>query len=193
MLSDEELYNRFYRDRSEEAVRMLVERHRDSLVLFINSFVHNMDVALELTVDTFAEVSAGPTGFSGRSSFKTWLFSVGRNLALKYIRKSRFSVLSPKAIPIEELDEYPGTGDTESPELKALKDERNSQLYQALSKLNDEYRLVLILLFFEGMSKEEAALVMGKSKKQIYNLTERGKNALKEELLKMGFEYEIGL
>ena len=78
-------------------------------------------------------------------------------------------------------------------EMEILKDERNSQLYQALSKLNDEYRLVLILLFFEGMSKEEAALVMGKSKKQIYNLTERGKNALKEELLKMGFEYEIGL
>ena len=60
-----------------------------------------------------------------------------------------------------------------------------------MSSLNPEYRRVLILLYFEDMTREEAAAVMGKSKKQVYNLAERGRKALKEILVKTGFEYEL--
>ena len=42
---------------------------------------------------------------------------------------------------------------------------------------------------FEDMDAEEAAKAMGKTKKQVYNLTERGKKALRAELERMGFEY----
>ena len=38
------------------------------------------------------------------------------------------------------------------------------------------------------MSHEEAARVMGKSAKQVYNLSFRGKQALKETLERMGFD-----
>ena len=39
------------------------------------------------------------------------------------------------------------------------------------------------------MDADEAAHVMGKTKKQIYNLTERGRKALKEALERMDFDY----
>ena len=45
------------------------------------------------------------------------------------------------------------------------------------------------MLFYEQMSPEEAGRVMGKNKKQIYNLAERGKKALRTELERMGFDY----
>ncbi len=191
--TDEQLYDLFLKERSEEVLLVLVKRHAEGLALFINGFVHDMNTAQELALDAFAEVAAGPTFFSARSSFKTWLFSVGRNLALKYLRKSRFSILSPapETISLDDIDEDLMAGQAAPPEMELLKSERNRMLYTGLSKINEDYRLVLILLYFEEMTHEEAASVMGRNKKQIYNLAERGRNALKEELLKMGFEYEI--
>ena len=76
-----------------------------------------------------------------------------------------------------------------SPELDILRDERYRQLYQALSELNDDYRQVLTLQYFEEMTIEELCAVLGKNKKQVYNLTERARKALKEELERMGFDH----
>lgn len=180
--TDEQLYDEFLRNSSEEALMALIKRHRGNLVLFINGFVHDTDTAEEIAIDAFSEVAAGWTFFSGRSSFRTWLFSIGRNRALMRLRK---------VIPADDLEEKDIIG-AQSPEIDILKSEQNRQLYEGLSKINEDYRHILVLLFFEEMSHEEAACVMGKSRKQIYNLAERGKRALREELLKMGFEYEIG-
>ncbi len=149
-------------------------------MLFLNGFVHDLTMAEELALDAFAEVAAGPTLFRGRSSFRTWLFSIGRNLALKALKRSGLA------------DESSEDARTESPEMEILLDERNRQLYEGLSKIKDDYRRVLILLYFEGMTHEEVSEVKKKSRKQIYNLADRGKSALREELLKMGFTCEIG-
>ena len=78
---------------------------------------------------------------------------------------------------------------TAAPEMEILNKERNQQLFQAMRGLNEEYRQVLTLLYFEEMSMEETARVMGKSRKQIYNLSDRGKKALRGELERMGFAY----
>ena len=179
MTSDELIYSRFLAEHNEEDFRTLLDRHRESLMLFIYSFVHNMDDAEELMLDAFAEAAAGAK-FSGRSSFKTWLFSIGKNMALMHLRKQR----SRSAVPFEGTEETAGP-----PELDILREERNRQLYEALSLLHKEYRQILILLYFEDMSHEEAGRVMGKTKRQTYHLAERGRAALKEKLERMGFDY----
>jgi RNA polymerase sigma-70 factor (ECF subfamily) len=79
--TDEQVYNRYLNERDEKDILILYERYKESLLLFIKGIVHNIDDAEELLIDTFAQIVAGPTLFSERSSFKTWLFSVGRNLS----------------------------------------------------------------------------------------------------------------
>ena len=177
--TDELIYSRYLAEHSDDDFRILLERHRESLMLFLMSFVHNMEDAEELMLDAYAEVAAG-TSFSGKSSFKTWLFSIGKKMALMQLRKKRFLF-----IPLEE---QPDTA-ADPPEFDILREERNRQLYLALSRLNVEYRQILILLYFEDMSHEDAVRVMGKNRKQIYNLAQRGRRALKEELERMGFDY----
>ncbi len=179
--TDEELYDGFLFERSEDDLLTLIKRHREGLMLFINGFVHDISKAEELALDAFAEAAAGPTFFSGRSSFKTWLFSIGRNKARRHLRQTAL---------LENIEQYEEAAGQDSPELQILRDERNAQLYKALSRINDDYRRILILLYFEEMTTDEAAKVMGKSKRQVYSLTERGKGALKKELLRMGFEYD---
>ena len=59
-----------------------------------------------------------------------------------------------------------------------------------MSRLPEDYRNVLYLLYFEDMSTEQAAAVMKKTKKQVYNLAFRGKQQLKELLTEAGFDDE---
>lgn len=180
--SDEEIYRRYLDESREEDFRILLERHRESLTLFLMGYVQSPEDAEEIMLDAYAEAAAG-VGFSGRSSFKTWLFAVGKKMALMRVRKRHFLFAS-----VEDGTEL--TVETaEPPEMEILREERNRQLYQALSGMNAEYRQVLILLYFEEMSIEDAERVIGKNRKQIYNLAERGRKALRQELERMGFDY----
>ena len=131
-------------------------------------------------LDAYAEAVAEKASFGGRSSFKTWLFSIGKKLALTHLRKTKQFFL---------LSEEQTAAVTPAPELDILREERYGQLYQALSRLKNEYREVLILLYFEEMSHEELGTVLKKNRRQTYNLAERGRKALKEELERMGFDY----
>lgn len=174
--SDESLYRIYLAEGSEDALRELLLRHRESLTLFIFGFVRNMDDAEELMLDAFAVAAARTSAYSGRSSFRTWLFGIGRHLALRQLRRHR-------ELPSQEAEPEG------APELELIRSENNRALYAALERLNPEYRQVLYLIYFEEMSTEDASRVMGKTRKQIYNLTERGKKALRAELERTGFDY----
>lgn len=178
--TDETLYRRFLHEHNEEDFRVLLERHREQLLLFLNGYVHNLEDAEELMLDAFAEVAAGASVFQERSSFKTWLFSIGKKQALMYLRKARLrrdrQSLEPGEVPLPELD--------------ILRSERDRQLYRALGALNEDYRQALTLLYFEEMSHEEAGRVMGKTRRQMYNLAERGRKALRETMERMGYDHE---
>lgn len=179
-LSDEALYERFLKHADNEALRSLLERHREGLTLFLCGFVRSARDAEELMLDAFAEIAVGPTLFSGKSSFKTWLFSVGKHLALKQLRRQRWED------PVEAI---PDGREAVLPEMELLREERNRALYAALEKIAPEYREVLLLQYMENMTPAEIAQVTGKRAGQVYNLIKRGKLALRSELERMGFSY----
>lgn len=178
-MTDEALYQAYLRRGDTEALRVLLERYREGLTLYLYGLVHNAGDAEELMLDAFAELAAGPTVFSGKSSFKTWLFSVGKHLALAELRRRK---RTDREQPDALADEAP-------PELLLLRQEQKQQLYRALETILPDYREVLLLQFMEDMTPAEIAQVTGKRVKHIYNLIERGKKALRSELERTGFEY----
>ena len=128
-------------------------------------------------LDAYAEAAVREYWKKEGASFKTWLYGVGRNLAYTFLRKKRRT---------EELKDE--NASQALPEEDLFKKERDRQLYAALSRIPYDYRQTLHLLYIEDMSVEEAAAVMKKNRKQIYNLAARGKTALKEELIRNGFD-----
>ena len=121
-MSDEELYRRYLSAKDNNALRTLLERHREELVFFIYRMLKNMEDAEDIMLDAYAVAASGTTKFSGKSSFKTWLFAIGRNLALKHIRKRHFLF-----IPLNEDVEAVGS-DEGRPDLEMLKTEKNQLL-----------------------------------------------------------------
>lgn len=175
--SDEIVYIRYLEKRKNDDLKILLERYRESLTLFLRGIVNNQEDAEELMLDAFAEAAVREHWKKEGASFKTWLFSVARNLAYAYLRKNR-----RRADLRDDVFD-----DGARPDEAFFARERDRTLYEALDALPPDYRQTLYLLFFEEMSVEAAAKVMRKSKKQIYNLTARGKAALKEELTRRGY------
>ncbi|MBO4416479.1 MAG: sigma-70 family RNA polymerase sigma factor [Lachnospiraceae bacterium] len=185
--SDEIIYARYLKTSDNNDLKELLVRHRSDLTFFIYGIVKNSEDAEEIMLDAFAEAASGTARFSGKSSFKTWLFGIGRNLAMKHLRKKRFLFfsLNEEIADGDEITAQKGVPDTEF-----IKNERDRMLYQALNSINPEYRQALHLIYFENMTSDETAVIMKKSKKQIYNLISRGKQAMKEALEKLGYEFE---
>lgn len=178
--SDEIVYIRYLEKRNEDDLRTLLVRYRERLTFFVYGYVHNMEDAEDIMLDTFATIAAKDHWSAKGSSFKTWLFSISHKIAVSKLRKNKFL--------LQEMDEN-FVDPAKLPELEILENERNRELYTAISKLKPEYRQILTLLYFEDMKCEEAAAVMKKNIKQIYHLAERSKESLKKILEKSGFDY----
>ena len=177
-LTDEALYSNYLRTDDQTAFRLLLERHRNEMVLFLNTILHDMDDAEDVMLDAYAVAASGTSKYyAEKASFKTWLFAIGRKLALMKLRKKK-----PITVSLEET-----LPDNRNPEEELLKSERDKQLYMTLKKVKPEYSQALTLVYLEGMTIDETAVVMKKNKKQMYKLIERGKAALKELLTETGY------
>ena len=175
-------YRRFL-DGDDNGFVEIVRDYKDGLILYLDSFVRNITVAEELAEDTFVRLGIKKPHFSGKSSFRTWVYAIGRNVTIDYIRKHA------KAGTVS-MDECAELADLESLENAYIQEERKIVIHKAMNKLKSEYRQVLWLIYFEGFSGKEAAKIMRKSTHNIETLTYRARQSLKSELIKEGFNNE---
>ncbi len=157
-------------------IEELIGLYREGLIFFIHRYVNDLDVAEDLAEDVFVELIVNPKGFKGASSEKTYLYSIGKNKAIDYIRHSKVKESHIKIVGAEE------TYSENLPEVEFLREERKMALYKAMNRIKDEYRIAVHLVYLDELSYEEAGKVMGKSKKQIENLVYRGKQELRKIL-----------
>ncbi len=176
-------YRRFLSG-DDDGLVQIIRDYKDGLMLYLNSFVQNIHMAEDLTEDTFVKLIARRPRFSGRSTFKTWLYAIGRNVALDHLRKNA------KMPTVSTEETLISLGDEVDFLANYLRTERKLRLHQALKQLNGDYRQVLYLVYFEGFQNAQVACVMGKTKKQVENLVYRAKQSLQSQLKKEGFEYE---
>ena len=176
-------YRRYLAGDDDGLVR-IVKEYRDGLTLYLTGITGNASLAEEAMEEAFFRLAAKRPRFHGKSSFRTWLYAIGRNAALDLLRRRR-------RLADEPLESFSSLSDTEA-ELEAtyLRSEERIRHHRAIRRLHPSYAQVLYLVYFEGMSNGEAAAVMKKTKRQIENLLSRARKALKNELLKEGYTYE---
>ncbi len=177
-------YRRFRDNGDESGLAEIIREYRDGLIFYLNGFVNNVHVAEELAEDTFVLLGTKKPKNKGNASFKTWLYTIGRNIALNYLKRKRKFIET-------SIDEHPNlTSDQENLEISFIKEERKIILHRALSKLTPRYHQVLWLIYFEDFSTKQVALIMKKSVHSIETLVYRARKSLKSQLEKEGFIYE---
>ncbi len=187
-------YRRF-REGDDEGIVQIVRDYKDGLILYLREYVASIHTAEELAEDTFFRLMIKKPNFSGKSSFKSWLYAIGRHIAIDYVRKNARQVqVSPEeqdACLCRKAGSEPAYPEEEADlERTYLKKEQKLQLHEAMKKLSPDYRQILWLSYFEELSNEEIAVVMKKNSRQIRNLLYRAKMSLRSVLEKEGFDYE---
>lgn len=180
MDNGESSYRRFLSGDDSGLVE-IIRDYKDGLIFYLNSFTRNLDFAEELCEDTFVRLAVKKPKFHARSSFKTFLYAIGRNIALDYLKKAK------KSVSLDEIAELGGDYD---PVAAYIREERKIAVHMAMGALKPDYRQALWLTYFEGLSNKETAAVMRKSVHSVETLIYRARIALKLQLEKEGFVYE---
>lgn len=171
-----------YLNGDDEGIADIVREYMDGLIFFINGYVKNIHTAEEITEDVFFKLMIKKPKYSGRCSFKTWLYTIGRNMAMDHIRKRSKHIQTAAQKEIEAEGEQLAD--------RIIRDEDKRALYRALNELPTQYEQVLTLTFLQGFTNEQAGRIMKKSSRQIEMLIYRAKSSLKKQLEKDGFVYE---
>ncbi len=177
-------YRRFRDEGDESGLAEIIREYRDGLIFYLNSFVCNIHVAEELAEDTFVLLGTKKPKDKGTGSFKTWLYTIGRNIAINYLKRNR------KITEVSVNDCVELANEEDSLEISYIKEEQKIIVHKALRKLKPEYQQVLWLIYFEGFSNKEAAIIMKKSVHNIETLVYRARKSLKSQLEMEGFKYE---
>ncbi|HEG43852.1 MAG TPA: sigma-70 family RNA polymerase sigma factor [Phycisphaerales bacterium] len=145
------------------AMGRLIVKYQDRVYNVIFKICSNSDDAAELTQDTFVKCIEKIDTFRGQSAFYTWLFRVAVNLSLNYCkRKVRLGMRSLDAAVGPGQDGVRGqlgaflADDSAVDPLVAARDKEIGRIaMEALLRLDDPQRAVVVLRDIEGMSYAE--------------------------------------
>ena len=177
-------YRRFRENGDDAGLDEIITEYADGLMLYLTGIVGDIHTAEELAEDTFVQLGIKKPRFNGKSSFRTWLYAIGRNKALSQLRRRKGRM----NVSLEDTPEL--ISDEEAVEEACIRKEEGITVHRAMRQLSPEYQQVLWLTYFEEMSNKEAAVVMKKSVRSIESLLYRARKALRAQLEKEGYEYE---
>ena len=152
--------------------------HADSWGWALSCVGGNSDLARDALQTAYVRILSGAAVPGGRSSLRTWLFGVIRLTALEELRRDRRAVARhDDGVAIEMIDPAPG------PDVITERAERAAALRRALAELSERQRQVIQLVFYHGLTIEEAATVMQVSTGSASTHYKRGKIGLAEALV----------
>ena len=155
----------------------LVLRYKDGLIQFIARFVRDLYQAEDLAQDVFVEVLLHPERYRTETSFKTYIYTIGHNKAVDFIRKNgRLTFVGEW----EESDSM--RTDALLLEEKVIQEEEKRELYAVMKQLKPDYERVLYLVDLEGVPCADAAQMLGKSDNQLRVLLHRARKRLKQKM-----------
>lgn len=181
-LNDDELVGRILAG-EEDLFELLVRRYQARVLAHVARMVGNRDDALDLSQEIFLKVFGALDRYNPAYKFSTWLFRIAGNAAIDHLRKRR-----PRTVPLEIQDsdgkmssvEYKSHDLDPYGELRNL--ERGGAIARAISALPAEFRELITLRHFGGLSYEEIAdfkqMPLGTVKNKLF----RARAVLKERL-----------
>jgi RNA polymerase sigma-70 factor, ECF subfamily len=168
----------------EELFERLVRRYQSRILAHLSRMVGNRDDALDLSQEIFVKVFQALDRYNPEFKFSTWLFRIAGNAAIDHLRKRRL-----RTVPLEPSDsegqrvsspEYSNPGLDPYATLRNV--ERGDAIANAIQGLPQEFRELIALRHFTGLSYEEIAEIKGMPLGTVKNKLFRARAVLKERL-----------
>lgn len=149
------------RDRgNNRAYADLMNTYREPLYLLLLRMTHNTTMASDLTVDTFSKAFCQLHRYAPTGSFSSWLFSIGVNTYIDYLRRRRMDTVSLNSMQRNgdgEFIEYQIPSNQPNPEESMMRNERNNALREVVQALKQPYRQIVEMRYYDELSYEQIA------------------------------------
>ncbi len=140
---------------SPEAFEVFVNRYMKDAYFIALGLVGNREDALDLSQEAFIRAYRNIKHVKPDRRFFPWFYQILKNLCVSHLRKRRYRQTS--SLDAAGCPEAAATADCFSPEAVAGRNEIKDKVWQAIGKLDDKHREVIILRHFQNMSYEQIA------------------------------------
>jgi len=174
-----------------DALETLMSRYSARIYRLAYGVTRNPSDAEEVVQDVFLQMVLKGTGFEGRAAVSSWIYRVTTNVALNKRRGKRRELETSLE---EHLPTFKADGHREgeraflvadwsaTPEAELLSGEWRRVLTEAIERLPDHYRAVLVLRDVEELSSDEVAEIVGDTVAAVKTRLHRARMALREQL-----------
>src|SRR5215218_623485 len=172
----------------EAAFTRLVAPHRAGLLAHCYRMLGSAHDAEDALQDALLRAWRGLRGFEGRSSVRSWLYSIATNVCLRALERRRRRILPQDGAPAAEtlwLEPFPDRElRDERPTPEARYEERESvelAFVAALQHLSPRQRAVLVLRDVLGFAPAEIATSLEASPASVYSALQRAHATVEEK------------
>ncbi|BDS07516.1 RNA polymerase sigma factor [Oceaniferula spumae] len=151
-----------------KAFDRLVSKHRGRIYAMIVNMVKNDADAWDLAQEAFIKAWRALPKFEGKARFSTWLFRISHNVVYDWLRKHKIqgdgelndeifdaSTIEPSALTTPHHEARPDQA--------MEREELRKQLEDAIAKLSEEHREVILLREVQGLDYKEIADITNNS------------------------------
>jgi RNA polymerase sigma-70 factor (ECF subfamily) len=137
------------------AFEALVRRYETRLISVLSRFMQDRELTRDLAQETFLRVFERIDQFDPSRRFGPWLFRIGVNLTLDYMRKRKRRIW-PSLFSESRVEKGP------DPEVADPRDaiDLEQEVRKVLEAIPEKYRTVLILRDLENFSSSEIAAIL---------------------------------
>jgi RNA polymerase sigma-70 factor, ECF subfamily len=179
------------------AFERLLRRHRGPLFTFLLRMLGDRERAEDLAQETFLRIVKGAAGWEQRAKFKTWLYTIARNLCVDQSRRDRFrkaDSLDARA-PGDGAEDGPAlveqiAGAGAAPDRAAESARLRPVLARALLSLPEEQREVFVLREQAGVPFKEIAAMLGVNENTVKSRMRYALEGLRKQLEAAGVDAE---
>ena len=142
----------------------LVRRYQERIYATIYHMTANHEDANDLAQDSFIKAFSALKSFKGGSSFYTWLYRIAVNKTINFLkqRKNKYHLsLNDLDFNAENDPDLVALISHKTPQRDAGLSELQKKLNEALLKLSESHRMVVVLHDVQGQSHEDIAEIMG--------------------------------
>ncbi len=193
-LSDEWLIERF-KEGDETAFDQLMRRYESKVYQHAYRLTHNADDAADVTAEAFLRMYTALKRFRGDAQLSTWLYRIVQNVYYDFYKREQRHQHLPLEISSDEDDEpmeLPIPDESVDLDEQLLEMERQRVLREAIERLPDYQRVVMILFHVEQLSYEEIAEITGLPLGTIKSRLNRARATLRALLEPYRELFEVG-
>lgn len=168
-----------------KAFEELIIEHEKTVYNIVYRMMNNVDDAYDLSQETFIKVYRQISSFDGKSKFSTWIYRIATNTCLDELRKRKGKETFSMNEMIESEDgqiisQY--IDESENTEDKILDKEQAQIIRQALSEVNENYRIIITLRDINNLSYDEIAQILNISLGTVKSRISRARKEMKRIL-----------